>query len=414
MAIKLVVSMVNSAEPMSEHTFDKEVITIGRTMGNDVVLPDVEKKVSSKHAKIENAGGAYQLVDVGSVNKTFLNGRKLESNHPVPIRNADQIGIGSFQITFTTTEETKIDVTKPHVDPTRSAEKLADAVAAEYAKRMTAPPEERRAAMREVLREGVRVAGHGNERAVLSLVRTRFSAVAAAAGPASPEQPHVSVATQEQLYRAGHQACSNLSTHFLGDANFESAEQVLRFAQQIEQALETTFEWVANCLKGRKEFENQFSADLTMVFSKEGNPLKTAGSPKELGRHLIDWRASRDLGKAKGLLESAFKDLTMHQLGLLAGVQDCIKAVLQRLDPKKMEDSVSAKGGLFSTFNKAEKAWNTYKTMHAELFQENSKVFNELIYPNIRKGYLASNAPEGKTPPPTGGATPPPSKGDAK
>ena len=53
MSIKLIVSLAGGSEPMSEHAFDKEVVTIGRILGNDIVLPDVEKKVSAKHARIE-------------------------------------------------------------------------------------------------------------------------------------------------------------------------------------------------------------------------------------------------------------------------------------------------------------------------------------------------------------------------
>lgn len=408
MSIKIVVSTANSADPASEQTFTKDVISIGRTMGNDIVLPDVEKRVSSKHAKIEASGGAYQLSDVGSVNGTFLNGKKIDKNRPVTIKNGDRIGVGSFQLVFTTSTD-NIETTKQHIDPTKAAERLTDQLAMEYAKTITRPPEERKAALREALREGLRVAGPDGGRAVLSLVRNRFRS-APSSTQAEGEQE---VSRQEQLYRSGYQSISNLSTHFLGSANFESGDDVQRFVRLIEQALDVTLEWVANCLKGRREFENQFQADLTLVFAKEGNPLKSTSNTNEMARHLLDWHSSRDLAQPKGVLESAFKDLTMHQLGMLAGVQDCLKALLQKLDPKVMEQAVLNKGGLFVKMNLAEKAWKEYQTRHAEIFQENSKLFNELIYPNIRKGYLAAHATEA-TRPETPPGPPPPTKGDAK
>jgi predicted component of type VI protein secretion system len=87
----------------------------------------------------------------------------------------------------------------------------------------------------------------------------------------------------------------------------------------------------------------------------------------------------------------------MHQLGLLAGVQECLKALLGRIEPKVIEQEAlaQAKGfsGMMAKLNVAKKAWETYTEKHKEMFEENSKLFNELIYPNIRKGYLASHAP---------------------
>jgi len=35
------------------------------------------------------------------------------------------------------------------------------------------------------------------------------------------------------------------------------------------------------------------------------------------------------------------------------------------------------------------RAWKRYSEVFHEIFAENSKMFNELIYPNVRKGYLA-------------------------
>ncbi len=45
--------------------------------------------------------------------------------------------------------------------------------------------------------------------------------------------------------------------------------------------------------------------------------------------------------------------------------------------------------------NATKRAWEIYVVKHREMFEENSKLFNEVIYPSIRKGYLASHAGEG-------------------
>jgi len=108
-----------------------------------------------------------------------------------------------------------------------------------------------------------------------------------------------------------------------------------------------------------------------------------------MGRYLLDWRLARDPKAIRDSLDNAFKDLTMHQLGLLAGVQESLSAVLKRLDPKSVEQEAKEKGGagLFASMEK--RAWKRYSDVFHEIFAENSKLFNELIYPNVRKGYLA-------------------------
>lgn len=398
MSIKLIVSLAGSTEPMSEHTFEKDLITVGRTLGNDIVLPDVEKKVSSKHARLERKGAGCELVDLGSTNGTYVNGRRIEPNRPLPLQGGDKVMIGGFQILFQATED-KQESTQRHIDPTKAAEKLADTLALEYAKHLNSPPDQRKAAIREAIRNGLQYAGPENGRTVLTLVRARFQAGAGREGGGEQNQE---IKRQEDLYRSGYQAISTLSEHFLGDGNFQSADQVERFSRQIEQVFDLTMDWVANMLKGRREFENQFQADLTMVFSKEGNPLKSAGGASDMARHLLDWRSAREPEKQKLLLENAFKDIAMHQLGLVAGAQACLKKLLEKLDPKVMEAEAVGKGGGFLK-SAEKKAWELYTQRHKEMFEENSKLFNELIYPNLRDGYLKSHAGEAAASPGPGG-----------
>jgi hypothetical protein len=71
--------------------------TLGRASSSDVVLPD--QKVSRRHALIQ-AQKQYEfwLMDLGSSNGTFLNGRRV--TEPALLRNQDQIEIGPFRLTF--------------------------------------------------------------------------------------------------------------------------------------------------------------------------------------------------------------------------------------------------------------------------------------------------------------------------
>jgi predicted component of type VI protein secretion system len=378
------------APPPSEAEFKGDKVTVGRTPGNDVVLPDPDKRISGKHARIERQGSDWFLTDVGSTNGTYLNEKKVEAKKPFGLKSGDKISLGLFQLRVQIEAPPEFGETLKHVDPGRQALQLSEELALEYARRLNDTPEARAEAIRSALRTGLAGLTPEQSRSVVAEVRARFE---------SGEEGTTVRRKADGLSDAALHEVQELSAHFLGGAKFESAEQLQKFCKLVEQSVDVTLEWVSNCLKGRREFENQFNADLTLVFAKGGNPIKAAGSPKDIGRWLLDFRAKRNLEQSRTQLENAFKDLTMHQLGLLAGVQECLKALLGRMEPKVIEQEAMAQArglkGLMAKMNVAKRAWETYTEKHKEMFEENSKLFNELIYPNIRKGYLASHDPAG-------------------
>ena len=71
--------------------------SIGRALSNEIALPD--DKVSRRHALINAQGqNEFWLVDLGSANGTYLNGRRV--TQPILLRGGDQIEIGQFRLTF--------------------------------------------------------------------------------------------------------------------------------------------------------------------------------------------------------------------------------------------------------------------------------------------------------------------------
>ena len=72
-------------------------LRIGRAADNDLVLDDL--LVSRHHAEVrDRAGGGYEIVDLGSQNGVFVNGRRVSAQ---PLTESDTIGIGhsTFRLT---------------------------------------------------------------------------------------------------------------------------------------------------------------------------------------------------------------------------------------------------------------------------------------------------------------------------
>ncbi|MGV1099118.1 FHA domain-containing protein [Thiovibrio sp. JS02] len=75
----------------------KNTYTLGRVTTNDIPLP--YSWVSRKHAMIQTEeNGRLNLIDLGSSNGTFVNGRRIYT--PVNLQNGDCIGIGNTRLLF--------------------------------------------------------------------------------------------------------------------------------------------------------------------------------------------------------------------------------------------------------------------------------------------------------------------------
>ena len=92
----LSLSLPGGAE--QEFTLGKANVTLGRALTNDVVLPD--PRVSREHARLECSAEGCTLVDLGSANKTRVNGTIVARARLAP---GDLISMGESNMRFTLT-----------------------------------------------------------------------------------------------------------------------------------------------------------------------------------------------------------------------------------------------------------------------------------------------------------------------
>jgi pSer/pThr/pTyr-binding forkhead associated (FHA) protein len=71
------------------------VTTIGRHPDSSVFLDDVT--VSRRHAEIRLSGSEHELRDAGSLNGTYVNGKRVDT---VVLAEGDQVQIGKFKLVF--------------------------------------------------------------------------------------------------------------------------------------------------------------------------------------------------------------------------------------------------------------------------------------------------------------------------
>jgi pSer/pThr/pTyr-binding forkhead associated (FHA) protein len=83
-----------------------EEVKIGRLDAASASFPDVDlskddaldKGVSRHHAKITRRGGEVFIEDLGSMNGTFVNRKKLTPYLPEALKNGDQLQLGKLML----------------------------------------------------------------------------------------------------------------------------------------------------------------------------------------------------------------------------------------------------------------------------------------------------------------------------
>lgn len=76
--------------PDMVYWLDKDTLTIGRDEQNDIRIDDIE--ISRFHARVMRTEQGYSLIDMESMNGTYIGGELLEKSHP--LTEGDLIGIG--------------------------------------------------------------------------------------------------------------------------------------------------------------------------------------------------------------------------------------------------------------------------------------------------------------------------------
>ena len=79
----------------SRFLMDQDVTTVGRHPQSDIFLDDVT--VSRKHAEVRREGRRFYLHDVGSLNGTYVNQRRVDDSE---LASGDEVQVGKFKLTF--------------------------------------------------------------------------------------------------------------------------------------------------------------------------------------------------------------------------------------------------------------------------------------------------------------------------
>ncbi|GMV79749.1 MAG: hypothetical protein AMXMBFR7_09330 [Planctomycetota bacterium] len=94
-------SITRPDQPVEEFQLVKSPVTVGRVQTNDIVIKG-DTAISREHCRFEvdSDSGVCELVDMGSSNGTFLNGKQLQKDERRRLRPGDKVQVGLTVLVF--------------------------------------------------------------------------------------------------------------------------------------------------------------------------------------------------------------------------------------------------------------------------------------------------------------------------
>jgi type VI secretion system protein len=384
--------------------------TIGRSTDNEWILPDPERYLSGKHARVDFRAGSYVLVDTSS-NGTYVNGAQvpLGKYHDYSLRDGDYIRLGEYELLVS------IDKTNDF-PPDESAIIAYDGEAHSSAVRKSTANDlgadldlsELLEASDLVSRDPVADSGvHPRDAYGQSVLdddspgtpwhmMTRplkvdvpkletpklDASVGSASAPQFPKAPPP--ALYEGDFDIGLAAFCRGAGIEPRSITSEARGAVLQLAGQL---LRESVLGLMDLNQGRNEFRNKFRM--------QPPPADAAESPLNFSRGVDEAlvRLLNTLSVRAGSMEAIrhnFRELKAQNAATLVATRAAFEEFLSRVDPKELEERFEKAGkrGVFGGQGKA-KYWDLYAELFAGLAQRPADGFPHLFTETFAKAYEA-------------------------
>lgn len=297
--------------------------TIGRSVDNDLVLPDPDRAISRLQALVHvAANGDCRLTNQGSVIAVIHNGRELMRGSQVTLSHGDQLAIGPYQIDVSDPQR----ITPPaeqHIDPlslfAEGSDNDSDPLGMQsimsddvvpQQESLSAEAQGLRSARQTIARLGIDPVGHD--------------------APVSGSE-HATEGNREQRLLAALLEGMGLDTTLdktpLTEEQMRTTGRMLSLFSQGTVAL----------LSSRSILKRGVKAEMTMILNEANNPFKILPSGKTVLMQIYQSQMPGFMPPEQAVRD-ALVDLQAHQLGMIAGIRAIIAAMLQSFNPQRLED----------------------------------------------------------------------------
>jgi type VI secretion system protein len=397
--------------------------TIGRSTDNEWILPDPERYLSGKHARVDFRAGTYVLVDTSS-NGTYVNGAQvpLGKYHDYQLRDGDYIRLGEYEL-LVSIDKTNDFPPDPGAIVAYDGQSASSAIKKSTANDLGADldlsqllePSDLQTAdsgvrPRDAYGQAVKSRAEPpmQTRAELEAdasgtpwhMMTRplkvEGSAAPAARPPSSQNPHSSQNLHHSQSPVSPQGPALYEGDFdVGLAAFcrgagvdprnittEARSSALQLAGQL---LREAVLGLMDLNQSRNEFRNRFRISATANDAAE-SPLNFSRGVDEALVRLLTTTSTR-AGSVEAIRQN-FRELKAQNTASLAATRAAFEEFLLRVNPTDLAERFdrATKRGVFGSQNKA-KYWELYAEMFAGLAQRPADGFPHLFTETFAKAY---------------------------
>jgi type VI secretion system FHA domain protein len=416
MALRLRVVSEHSTRlgPLATKVFGVHGGTIGRGTDNEWILPDPERYLSGKHARVDFRAGAYILVDTSS-NGTYVNGAQvpLGKYHDYPLKDGDYVRLGEYELLVSIDQtndfppEESAIVAYDGQSPSSAVKKsTANDLGADLDLSQLLEPSglsiaDSGARPRDLYGQSLPPLEHPSEPAEsgvtpwhmmtrpLKVDAPKVDAPRASIIENSPN-PNLSRSMGNSQSLALYEGDFDVGlTAFCRGAGIEprSVSPDARGAalQLAGQLLREAVLGLMDLNQGRNEFRNKFRIPTPSADGPE-SPLNLSKGVDEALVRLLTTTSTR-AGSVEAIRDN-FRELKAQNTAALSATRAAFEEFLGRVDPKELEQRFERAGkrGVFGGQSKA-KNWDLYAELFAGLAQRPADGFPHVFTETFTKAY---------------------------
>jgi type VI secretion system FHA domain protein len=324
--------------------------TIGAIEGNTIVLSDPQGRIGELEANIVKGPRGFVIRNFGA-NPLYVNGTPVENSAESPLAPGDDVAIGPFLLRV------------------EAAEQPAPAPAAPPQQRSApAPPPPPPGAAQPAAPAPVPAPAAAATAGPATLPLPATTSV-----PGAAPSPPPAAADTAELQRAFVEGLRLPNLDLPGGLTPEFMTSLGELLRQVTQG-------TIDLLRIRAEAKSRVHANLTMIGSREINPLKAAWDAETALQHLLAPQRSDMLDPLQAMTD-ACDDLRAHDQGLVAGIQAALHGLLGRFDPAELEKRLGGNSRLDSMLPGGAKAkrWDMLVELYGDISVEAEQDFWSLF-----------------------------------
>jgi type VI secretion system protein len=388
--------------------------TIGRATDNEWILPDPERYLSGKHARVDFRSGTYVLVDTSS-NGTYVNGAQvpLGKYHDYTLKDGDYVRLGEYELLISIDQSNDFPPEESAIiaydgrSPSSAARKsTANDLGADLDLSELLEPSNFSAAdsgvrPRDAYGQSLPPVDHPAGSA--EAAGTPWHMMTRPLKMETPAQAPAQTALRESAPSAPSPLARSQSLPlFEGDfdiglASFcrgagvdpksvtpEARGAALQLAGQL---LREAVTGLMDLNQGRNEFRNKFRIAAPAADASD-SPLNLSRGVDEALVRLLTTVSTR-AGSVEAIREN-FRELKAQNAASLTAMRAAFEEFLTRVDPKELEERFERAGkrGVFGGQSKA-KYWDLYAELFSGLAQRPADGFPHLFIETFAKAYEA-------------------------